>query len=159
MVGPKTRNKSKSPFTEFLGTGKDMLESEVPTLRDALRKVQLIKEQNINIKGVNPRNIDISEIISEVVNDIIQLWKKSNNQFVPPVVSEPRSIHKRLLQAWNKVCDIVWNRITRTEEIQKWKEKLDSLFDIRTCHCTIEVCDKSDACGLSSIGFHIHCSC
>ena len=48
-MGPKTRNKLSTGITEFLGSGKEMLESEVPTLRDALRKAQLIREQKITM--------------------------------------------------------------------------------------------------------------
>ena len=41
---PKTRNEVKSGLTDYLGTGKDMLVSELPTLRAALREAVLIRE-------------------------------------------------------------------------------------------------------------------
>ena len=38
----KTRNTSGSKLAEYLGTGKELLTSEVPTLRAALRQALLI---------------------------------------------------------------------------------------------------------------------
>ena len=135
-----------------------MLESEVPTLRDALRKAQLIREQKITMQEENQRNIVMDEIMDEVVNNIIGLWKKSNDKFEPPIVISTQSIKRRLLTAWKKVSDIARKRITKKETIKMWEDKLDSLLDITTCKCKIETC-VSDTCVSSCTGYHINCSC
>ena len=157
-MSPKTRNKLSIGITEFLGGGKEMLESEVPTLIDALRKAQLIREQRITMQEENQRNIVMDEIMDEVVNNIIGLWKKSNDKFEPPIVISAQSIKRRLLTAWEKVLDIARKRITKKETIKMWEDKLDSLLEITTCKCKIETC-VSDTCVSSCTGYHIDCSC
>ena len=89
---------------------------------------------------------------------MVILWQKSNNQFKPPVIIQSRSIKIRLLSARGKVSDISRRRITKEAEVDKWKEKLDSLLDITVCQCEIVKCD-SEVCKNNCDGFHITCTC
>ena len=41
----KTRNMKKTSLTELIGTGKELLLSELPTYRDTLRYAVLLREQ------------------------------------------------------------------------------------------------------------------
>ncbi len=45
----KTRNMKKISITELIGTGKELLLSELPTYRDTLRYAVLLREQLQNL--------------------------------------------------------------------------------------------------------------
>ena len=92
------------------------------------------------------------------MNKVVNLWQKSNNKFKPPVTIQSKSIKTRLLSAWGKVSDISRKRITKKAEVDKWRDKLDSLLDITVCQCEIVKC-KGDPCKSDCQGFHISCSC
>ena len=68
-MGPKTRKALNTGVGEFLGVGKEMNTTEVPTLRDALREAQLslIKDQSIISTGKDGRNIDMGKIINILI--------------------------------------------------------------------------------------------
>ena len=54
----KTRHTSGSKMSEYLGPGKELLATEVPTLRAALRKALLIQEECMLREEIDRRNID-----------------------------------------------------------------------------------------------------
>ena len=55
----KTRHTSGSKMSEYRGPGKELLATDVPTLRAALRKALLIQEEFILREEVDRRNIDV----------------------------------------------------------------------------------------------------
>ena len=65
---PKTRHKSSSELSKYLGGGKELLETEVPTLRAALRNALLIREER------DGGMVDMGEVMDLVVCDVIRLW-------------------------------------------------------------------------------------
>ena len=84
-MGPKTSKALNTGVGDFLGVGKEMNSTEVPTLRDTLREAQLIKEQTIITTGKDARNIDMGKIINIInkknsVNNVrVQLLLKYFN--------------------------------------------------------------------------------
>ena len=113
---PKTRNEVKSGLTDYLGTGRDMLASELPTLRAALREAVLIREQRSIQTGKDIRSIPMTEVMDTVVTRIRRLWLKSNSQFMPPVTVEDRAVKKKLMDAWRKASHITRRRITNLKD-------------------------------------------
>ena len=86
----KTRHQSgNQKLREYVGNGKELDISEVPTLRAVIQKGLLIKE-NLLMESDNLRRHDISlsEVANKVAPVIIGQWLKSNAKFVPPVVLE-----------------------------------------------------------------------
>ena len=155
---PKTRKTVNTSLSDYIGTGKEMLETEVPTLRAALRKALLIREERVTLNETYSKQINMGEVMDNVVEDVIRLWQRSNVKFVPPVIIQPHSIRMRLLTAWDKFCDISRKRITKKKTIEMWENKLDKLIDITTCQYVIEPCTKSQ-CTSTCTGYHAHCKC
>ena len=59
MASTRTRHKSSTKMTEYLGPATDLLLTEVPTLRDILRKGLLIQEEKIIAEGGGRKNIPV----------------------------------------------------------------------------------------------------
>ena len=78
---PMTRNEVKSSLTEYLGTGREMLESELPTLRAALREAVLIREQRLIQTGKDIRSITMTKVMDTVVTSVQRLWLKSHSYY------------------------------------------------------------------------------
>ena len=60
--GVKTRQASGSKLRDFLGGPAEFLESDVPTLRDVMRKGLLLQEKELIEKSVNRRNLTGREL-------------------------------------------------------------------------------------------------
>ena len=158
MPPKSTRNAVTTGLVDFIGSGREMLETELPTLRSVLRKTILAREELSIESDQFLRKISISEVIDTVIIDIGRIWKKSNSKFVHPVVIENKSIKKRILLAWETANSIVRKRITKKAQIQSFTSKLDRLFDITMCQCKVVLCPG--ACSLAyCTGYHIDCNC
>ena len=77
-------NKSSSKVSEYLGVGAEFLPSDVPTLRSALRKILLHQERNAEDK----RNIPIFPLMTQVVDEVVSQWRKSNSKLSSSVGRE-----------------------------------------------------------------------
>ena len=75
----KTRHSSCSNLSQYLGPGKDLITSEVPTLRAALRKAILIQEEFVLKESGDKRNLPIKTIIRMTVEKICEQWLHSNH--------------------------------------------------------------------------------
>ena len=75
----KTRHSSGSNLSQYLGPGKDLITSEVPTLRAALRKAILIQEEFVLKDSGDKRNLPIKTIIRMTVEKICEQWLHSNH--------------------------------------------------------------------------------
>ena len=151
---PRTRKKTGTKFSDFLGTGRDFLVSELPTLRDVLRYVVLLREQHEE----NARNITVREVAREVVPVLINQWVKANALFKPPVIVSDKTIIDKIVEAWSFVSDVVSKSVSKTKK-EKFIIRLDKLFDIVTCKCQITSCSDFDCSSSCSQEAHISCSC
>ena len=161
----KTRHTSGSKMSEYLGGGKELLPSEVPTLRSALQKALLVQEEFMFLEEGDRPNLSIREIMGEVVTAVISQWLKANVKFVPPVTIEPKSLENRLVEAWDKVSLVARDKASKLV-VKTWEDKLDKLLDITTCRCVITLCtDPSSPCSeqlepcKAPGGAHIKCTC
>ena len=93
-------------MSEYLGPGKELLATEVPTLRAALRKALLIQEECMLREEIDRRNIEVGTLMDQVVPCVIAQWQRANNKFVPPVIISEKSLKKRLCESWDKVQTI-----------------------------------------------------
>ena len=159
----RTRHSSSTLLAEFLGgPGCDFLPSEVPTLRDVLRKGLLIREGKMLEDGGDRKNYPVRPMIEELVSSIHDQWQKSNVKFAPPVVTNYKTLVNRLLNVWEKVTAIAQKKETKQKIVTSWTSKLDKLFDITVCHCPITLCADSPSppckenCKAEA---HIDCSC
>ena len=109
----RTWHSSNTKLAEYLGgAGLEFLPTEVPTLRDVLRKGVLIQEEKMLTDGGDRKNYPVKEMIDELVTAIYAQWTKSNVKFKPPVVSNRKALISRLENAWEKVSAIVLKKET-----------------------------------------------
>ena len=129
---PKTRNTSGSKIEDLLGKGQELLQSDVPTLRSALRLAIFLQKEFVVTDEGDRRNYPISLVMKDVAQAVIQQWLKSNAEFVPPVVVTQKSLTNRLERAWEKYSSISWGK-EKSKVKEDWMNKLDLLLDITVC--------------------------
>ena len=160
MSSPVTRASAseEEKLIELVGTGKEFLPSEVPTLRDVIRKAIQIQQMNA-CKGIHKSKITISDIARELTKLILNQWQKSNDDFQPPVTKDARSISRSIESKWRLLRLISRNKANKgSKEIIM--PLLDKLFDITNCRCEIYLCNHDTVnCDGCSAGAHISCSC
>ena len=69
-IPSRTRKKSGSNLSEYLGPGKDLLVSELPTLREFLRYGLFLQETN----NENKRNCPTKYLMNDVYSKLIEKW-------------------------------------------------------------------------------------
>ena len=156
----RTRLATSTKLANYLGAGKDFEPSEVPTLRDVLRKGILLQESNM-------KNFPVKAMLKDLVTSVYQQWTRSDSSFGEPerdcstVVYSRRALERRLDLCWKTFTKIANKQITKQNQIEIWESKLDKLFDITVCQCPISLCLENDSqCKLGSkAGSHITCSC
>ena len=86
-----------------MGSGRDLLPSELPTLRAVLRAGIKLNEDKAETKQKYP----IQELALEVAKLVEAQWLQDNKEFIPPKVSTLISIQRRIITAWRRAQDIV----------------------------------------------------
>ena len=109
MAGIKTRHSSDSKLSEYLGSGKELLLSELPTLRAALRQGIKFQEDRVTAKT----NYPDKEITLDVAKSVENQWLKANSELVSPKVISLKSLQRSLEKDWKKAKDIVWKRLKK----------------------------------------------
>ena len=138
MASPvRTRHKSASPMSDYLGRGKEMSPTELPTSRDILRYCLLLRETLPEFKT----NQSIRVMMDKVLEEIRARWKRANFKFQPPVTATDRSILDRLSALWEKCSKISRNK-SNAKEKNKFEDSLDRLFDITKCRCPLLACEN-----------------
>jgi hypothetical protein len=161
MAGIKTRHSSDSKLSEYLGSGKELLISELPTLRAALRQGIKFQEDRVTAKT----NYPDKELTLDVARSVENQWLKANSELVSPKVISLKSLQRSLEKDWKKAKDIVWKRLNKKSEIATFEARLDKLLDISKCRCEIQLCAVKPPCEESKAGkkckqgAHISCSC
>ena len=161
MSLPITRtglSSSDEKLINLVGTGKEFLPSEVPTLRDIIRKGIEI-QQGVIYKGISRNNFSVTNLAKELTELVINQWHKSNASFQPPVTIDTRTIALLIEKKWNILREISRGKAKKGCE-EKIMPFLDKLFDITACKCEIYLCDYERAnCTGCPYGAHISCSC
>ena len=160
MAKAKTRHGSGSHLSEWVGTGKKMLTSEVPTVRSVLRQGILLKEEALLEQDVKVNLYLVDELVKDLAPLVQEQWRKSNVKFCPPVTVSDKAIKDRLKRIWTKATDIAGGR-AGIKAKTAFEKQLDKLFDICICKCKITLCGEEespckDGC---TKGAHIMCSC
>ena len=157
----KTRHASGSKLGEYLGTGRDLLNSELPTLRDVLRLGIKYQEDKVCTEGKERNLYTVKELIRDVAKGVNAMWIKANAEFVPPVVISTKGLEDRIEREWKMAGDIAWKRISKAKQIKTFEEKLDKLMDITKCRCEIITCMERQCLGPVECWCkdHITCSC
>lgn len=153
-AGVRTRNKKSSHLSHYLGSGRELLKSELPTLRDALRYGVLIRQTSEK----NQRTYTNKDIASDMTEAVLAQYTLANAQFKPPVITSQKKIRERLLANWEKASDISLGR-GKLAVKDSFARQLDQLFDVITCRCPIFLCAEFGCDRDCKSEAHISCSC
>ncbi|KAG7163291.1 hypothetical protein Hamer_G004410 [Homarus americanus] len=107
------------------------------------------------------------ELINDMIVPLLHQWTKANALFKPPVINQCRTIELKLTKLWHKAVETSLGKgnLARKNE---FLHTLDTLFDILTCKCSIQLCSESKCsiqlCSESNSGkrennSHIDCGC
>ena len=154
----RTRFGITSKLTKLIGTGREFLPSEVPTLRSVIRKGIFIQEENLH-DNVTRNNYSIKEMALDLASEVCALWKKSNAQFEIPVIFTKKSVARKIVDKWEKVRKAA-NNLGKQSDREKVIAELDKVFDILNCKCRILLCSDFDpVCNGCIQEVHITCKC
>ncbi|KAG7160049.1 hypothetical protein Hamer_G028547, partial [Homarus americanus] len=91
---------------------------------------------------------------------LLHQWTKANALFKPPVINQCRTIELKLMKLWHKAVETSLGKgnLARKNE---FLHTLDTLLDILTCKCSIQLCSESNCShsGKRENNSHIDCGC
>ena len=73
-MSKKTEQTALTHMHHFIGTGKELPVSELPTLRDVLCYGLYLRE----CSEADARNYKIDQLVTEVTEGMLALWKRAN---------------------------------------------------------------------------------
>lgn len=181
----RTRHSSDTKLADYLGSGRALLATELPTLRCVLRQGLNFREERVLQESSHPTKTmtttyPVNELSIEMAKAVMAQWQRANVGFQPPVVIAQDGLVKKIKLAWETASNIAWKRITKKAQIKTFEDKLDKLVDITKCRCDIiscedfgcpESCRRCKDCGRCGAckkckeclecdqGAHISCSC
>ena len=142
----KTRHSSGSAMADYLGPGRTLLLSELPTLRAALKQGLLFKEERIlkedTMRQGRSYSYPLTELVTDMTQAVITQYHRANQGFQPPVIISERAVCLKLKLAWETAQKIAKKHITKSSQIQAFESKLDRLLDILKCKCPIKLCQE-----------------
>ena len=124
--------------------------SELPTLKDVLRKGRLMKERSAEWSEKNEH----VRFAGEMAPDIYRHYKKVNTALL---IASPLTIRIRLGRALNEVRNANHGRLSHIQ-IKRLEQKLGKRFDIMKCKYRIISC-KEWGCPGSAHHAHSNCCC
>ena len=154
MAKKRTRSETFTHMSNLIGCSREMLPSELPTLRDVLRHGLLLREQSNNDK----RNYPSSTLAKDLYEKVLEKWQRANSSFESPVVNSKVTIVKRIEENWEKARNISLGR-GKLAVKESFVGKLDKLFDILNCKCDILDCSDAGCLGICPKKVHIKCNC
>ncbi|KAG7164214.1 Alpha-(1 3)-fucosyltransferase FucT-like 1, partial [Homarus americanus] len=105
-------------------------------------------------------NSQDKELINDMIVPLLHQWTKANALFKPPVINQCRTIELKLTKLWHKAVETSLGKgnLARKNE---FLHTLDTLFDILTCKCSIQLCSESNCShsGKRENNSHIDCGC
>ena len=104
MAGVQTRKNLKSKLSGFLGSGRDLLPSKLPSLRAVLRLGVKLQEE----KQSRGEKYSMQELTLDVAKAVESQWSKANNELTPPRVITVKSMQRSIEKDWKRPQDIVW---------------------------------------------------
>jgi hypothetical protein len=141
----KTRHEASTKLSDYLGKGKEMSQTELPTLRDCFQYGIFLRETNMDF--MNHITHDTRVMAKEILNGIRERWERASAKFKPPVTATDKTIENKLVTLWDKASKIAWKHLTSAKEINNFEENLDKLFDITKCKCPIVNCEDVTCTG------------
>ena len=127
------KKKTKCPnLHTFIGEANEMLDSELPTLRQCFQYGMLIEDRRIE-------PLTQRQKFTEVVEKVRSIWYRVNPLLPLQIVKHTID---RLVNEWTKAKTL--SKTTgKVSEKNELSSRLDKLFDICKCKCPILSCSQS----------------
>ena len=124
MSTPKTRHASSSHISNYLGPGKELVPSQVPTDPEGCPPACLAPQGREDEDGGGGQE----KLSPEWVNDCVAVmgqWEQANPQFRPLIICQARSMERKLVKEWEKTILAARNMLGKS-----LKTELESKLDI-----------------------------
>ena len=127
-------------MSDYLGPSKDLMVSELPTLRSVLcLGLQIMEEDGF---GRHTGEKTVYEMGKDVYKRVVAQYIRASAKFVPPVILDEIAGTKKVVTAWNNISSIVRKQKNSKKIHKKMQDTLDYLFDIVRCQCPIFCIDE-----------------
>ena len=163
-MAPKTRCSVELRLVSMFGPGKDLNQTELPTIRQIIQ-YGIHLRQKAQIEDESSRKYLNNQLFSDIRDGVVKLWNKANYKFVTPIIISDQRITERIELIWNKANQYSHNSYSKksTDKNKKYKEyteTLDLLFDLAACRdCPIQLCEEWEGCSGCAQEAHITCNC
>jgi hypothetical protein len=134
MSKSRTRQDSSSALSNYLGQGKELVPSQVPTLRANLQLGLHLQTMKHRMEDVDKRNYPVAELMRDVTTAALGQWEKANPLFRPPIICTTKSLERSLERDWEKAKLASRNRLSKGQK-EELESRLDCLWDPLTCRC------------------------
>ena len=139
-------------FRKILGPSKPLPVADLPTLRDTLLQVLLMKEGTM-VQGK-------SRIFELVALKVVELWSRVNVRLVDPAIRVSHyALVKRIKRWWNAITALTSKKKKKPKHDDDLQGKLDKLFNILHCSCDFITCETAKCVNDKYTQVHIDCSC
>ena len=96
-----TRQSQIDARIHYLGSGKELAEDELPTVRACLRYC-------IYLRGYNKdKELSVTAMAVEVYSKVTQLYFKANAKLVPPVIMNEKAAVRKIVGYWVDVNTVL----------------------------------------------------
>ena len=92
MAQVRTRTNSSYHLSHLVVNGRELLVSELPTLRDILRYGIYLREKSEDDR----RNYPVEQLVGDIYPGLICQWSKADTLFNPPVINEKVTLMSKL---------------------------------------------------------------
>ena len=150
----KTAAQIWAKYTEVIGPSKALPTADLPTLRDVLQQVLLLKES----RPTKEKSISVFE---DVTSMVVEKWRHASIRLVQPEtrISNP-SIHQKIERSWERITSYRGKKKGRgRSKGDDFHAKLDKLFSILICHCPFISCEVAKCQEQDCAKAHISCTC
>ena len=147
-----------------MGAGKELLPSELPTLRSALLLGIHLQEISMMVEEKDKRNYPVKEMMVDVSSEVLAQWEKANALFKHPIICTKSSLERRLEKEWERAGLVARGRAKKGQR-EDFESKLDKLLDPLVCSCQpIQLCRDAGCHGPKAdppckLGAHLDCTC
>ena len=94
--GVKTRQKSGCKISDYIGSGRALINSELPTLRDILRLGVKFQEDKLCGEDKGRHLYPLRDLVKDLSAAVQAAWLRANAEFVAPVIVLPATIESRI---------------------------------------------------------------
>ena len=153
----KTATQIWANYSQIIGPSKALPSADLPTLRDILQQVLLLKESR------STQDISVS-VFQEVASLVIAIWKRANALLIETDVRiSDKTIADKISFNWDSISSQMQKRKAKKKTGRWTKEsfsdRLDRLFNILHCRCPFISCETAKCITDNCIAAHISCSC